>query len=398
MTHFFVIDDPALTVNRADRALAVLLEEVPNLESISRTQIQKMIEAGQILRNGIPFETKEHLQLGDQIEVRFTPPQPLNIAAENHTIPVLFEDEHLIVVNKPPGMSVHPSPQETTGTLVNALLHQVKDLSGIGGILRPGIVHRIDKDTSGALVVCKSNQAHQAMSEIFLKHEIERAYWAFCYGAPAWTSRHLETLIGRNPKDRKKMAVLHAGTSNAGRRLTKDELAAMAKNRTKGAIGVDRRGRAIVNALPEESFGDSADDHEVVSEENEKTNAWSTGRTAITDFKRIKVFSVAAKTAFASWIEAKLETGRTHQVRVHLNELGHSVLGDPVYGTPSASQPKWKALPNAVSAAVAAMPGQALHARILGFKHPITGAMIHCVAEPFADLAKLIAELEKFGG
>jgi 23S rRNA pseudouridine1911/1915/1917 synthase len=220
---------------------------------------------------------------------------------------------------------------------VNILLHHVKDLSGIGGTLRPGIVHRIDKDTSGALVITKSDRAHQALVETFSKHDIERVYWALCYGSPPRASKpvRIEGHIGRSPSDRKKMAILKAG-----------------------------------------------------------------GRHAITFYRFIEEYARsgtgAGKAPFASWLEVTLETGRTHQVRVHLNSIGHSILGDPVYGTPSDRQPKWLALPEDVREAVQAMPGQALHARVLGFTHPVTGEKLRFEAEPPEEFKSLLQVLKKY--
>lgn len=330
-TYTFMIDDVEYTHDRADKVIPQLLEEYPEFESISRTQVQNWIESKKILLNGKSFSSKNKLKIGDEVTLLWSPPIPLEVKPENIPIPVIYEDEHLIVVNKPPRMSVHPSPQETTGTLVNALLHQVKDLSGIGGFLRPGIVHRIDKDTSGALVVCKNDRTHRAMAEIFSKHALTRKYWALCYGAPTWKTQHLETQIGRNPKDRKKMAVVE-------------------KN----------------------------------------------GKHAVSDFLLEQAFSKPNAKPFASWIEATLQTGRTHQVRIHLTHLGHSLLGDPVYGEPSSTQAKWKALPSEIQKLVKLLPGQALHARILAFQHPITHAQIQCEASLPSEFHTLFEALSKF--
>ena len=211
-------------------------------------------------------------------------------------------------------------------------MFHVKDLSGIGGKLRPGIVHRIDKDTSGALVVTKTDLAHAGLSKQFAAHTIERKYWAFTYGAPSWSEeiRFISTL-DRSPSDRKKMAVNVEG-----------------------------------------------------------------GRTAISRFIRLEAYGLPAKTPFAAMIEAKLETGRTHQVRVHLNHLNHSLLGDLVYGVPSENSPKWKAIPHDVQEAVNALPGQALHARVLGFIHPATGVSLRFEAEPYPEFRNLAEALKKY--
>jgi 23S rRNA pseudouridine1911/1915/1917 synthase len=292
-------------------------EQVP----CSRSRLQKLMEDGQVILSGespgVALRARDKLVAGAQVLVRFPSPRPLGLIPEDRPLDILFEDEHLIVVNKPAGLTVHPSETQRDGTLVHALLHHVRDLSGIGGELRPGIVHRIDKDTSGALVITKTDQAHQALAAVFAQHAIERSYWALCYGSPMSGSGTIESLIGRNPNDRKKMSM----------------------------------------------------------EVRE-------GRRAVTHWKRLEEYGVPRAKPFASWIEATLETGRTHQVRVHLTGLGHSLLGDPTYGVPSDRHPKWLALPGDVREAVRGLRGQALHARALGFDHPVTGKRMRFEAEP----------------
>lgn len=307
---------------RADRLVHEALERgfgewVGEKRETTRSQVKNLIDAGRVTARGKPVNPSRPLPLGTKIEIHFPEPTPLELVPEDRPIEILFEDAHLLVVNKPPGLTVHPSSTQVEGTLVHALLHHVKDLSGIGGVLRPGIVHRIDKDTSGSLVITKTDFAHQKMSEIFAKHEIDREYWALCYGAPEWKKHRQESLIGRNPKDRKKMSM-------------------------------------------------QVED----------------GRHAVTHFECLERFGFENKKPFASLIRATLETGRTHQVRVHLTGLNHSILGDPVYGTPSASQAKWTNLPRDVQAAVANLPGQALHAAVLGFKHPVTEEFLKFQASP----------------
>ena len=306
--------------------------EQEDLAHLSRSQIQKLIEAGHILINQKTIRTKDVIPHLAEISVTLPDPTPIEVIPENIPIHILYEDEHLIVINKQPGLTVHPSETQHSHTLVNALLYHVKDLSGIGGKLRPGIVHRIDKDTSGAIVISKNDVAHAGLAKLFATHTIDRVYWALTYGTPKMdASVRVETTLGRSPHDRKKMAV---------------------------------------NVDP--------------------------GRVAISHFKLLEAYGLQGKANFASLVEAKLETGRTHQVRVHLNHLGHSLLGDPLYGTPNDSNAKWKALPALIKEAVTALPGQALHARVLGFKHPITGKMLHFEAEPFLELAHLLSELKKF--
>ncbi len=314
---------------RADKLIFDLCQSHDELHYLSRSQIQKLIEAGKIKSKGIPIRSKDSLTALAQIEIELEAPSVLEMVPENIPLQLLFEDEHLVVINKQPGLTVHPSETQHQGTLVNALLFHIKDLSGIGGVLRPGIVHRIDKNTSGAIVVTKTDLAHAGLSTQFANHSIQRKYWALVYGAPKFEGTYrLETKLGRNPTDRVKMAV------------TTEE-----------------------------------------------------GRNAVTLFSVRCAYGVPQKNPFAAWIEATLETGRTHQVRVHLNHLGHSILGDPLYGVPSANQPKWRALPHAVQDKVIALPGQALHARVLGFKHPITEQELYFEADPFPQFQALLNEL-----
>jgi 23S rRNA pseudouridine1911/1915/1917 synthase len=311
---------------RADRYLTALFSEQEGLDHLSRSQVQKLIEQSRILVNQLPIRAKDAIPPDAEIRVTLAEPEPLDLNPVDLPIPILYQDEHLVVVNKPPGLTVHPSETHQQITLVHALLFHIKDLSGIGGKLRPGIVHRIDKDTSGALVISKTDEAHRGLSALFASHDIERRYWAICYGAPKWDGElRCQTLIGRSPQDRKKMSTQ-------------------------------------------------------VSE----------GREAVSIFRRLESFGLPQKAPFSSLIEAKLETGRTHQVRVHLHHLGHSILGDPVYGTPTSGQPKWKSLPNRVQSSTHELPGQALHARVLGFKHPITQRDLYFEAEPFPEFNKLL--------
>ncbi len=328
---------------RADRAILHALESgLGQWEGeplpCSRSRLQKLIE-----ENGVSVDEKPlsksnvKLRPGSRVVIEFPEPRALDVLPEDKPIEILYQDEHLLVVNKPPRLTVHPSETQSEGTLVNILLHHIKDLSGIGGTLRPGIVHRIDKDTSGALVITKTDRAHQALVETFSKHDIERVYWALCYGAPARASKpvKIEGNIGRSLTDRKKMALLKVG-----------------------------------------------------------------GRHAVTYYRLVEEYgrSGVGKAPFASWLEVTLETGRTHQVRVHLNSIGHSILADPAYGTPTDRQPKWLALPQDVREAVATMPGQALHARVLGFAHPVTGEKLRFEAEIPPEYRHLMETLKKYSG
>jgi 23S rRNA pseudouridine1911/1915/1917 synthase len=337
-------DAPELA-ERADRALHALitsgqgtwtgLEDLAEPPPVSRSQLQKLMESGAVTVDGIRLPASARLRAGSAVTIEVPAPRTMELVPEDRPLDILFQDEHLLVVNKPPGLTVHPSTTQSEGTLVHALLHHIKDLSGIGGVLRPGIVHRIDKDTSGALVITKTDLAHQRLVETFQKHAIERAYWALCYGSPdlarSGRQERIESLIGRSPTDRKRMSM----------KVTE-------------------------------------------------------GRKAVTYVKQLEEYATAGGKTFASWLEARLETGRTHQVRVHLTGMGHSLLGDPVYGTPTDSQPKWKALPADVREAVRALPGQALHARVLGFEHPVTGRKLRFEAEPPPEFARVQAALARY--
>ena len=321
---------------RADRAILEALEAGRGSwegepVSVSRSRLKRLIEESFVRADAGPVKAGSPLKVGATVKIEFPAPVPLALTPEDRPIDILYQDEHLLVVNKPPGLTVHPSSTQREGTLVHALLHHVKDLSGIGGALRPGIVHRIDKDTSGLLVITKTDVAHRRLVEVFAAHAIERNYWALCYGTPPSRLGHIEGAIGRNPADRKKMAILARG-----------------------------------------------------------------GRKATTHYERIEEYGIPTAKPFASLIELRLETGRTHQIRVHLTARGNSLLGDPTYGTPSARQGKWTQLPEEVKRRVEALPGQALHARTLGFEHPVSGKSLHFEAPPPPGFASLLEQLRKY--
>jgi 23S rRNA pseudouridine1911/1915/1917 synthase len=317
-----------LVIAALERELGQWAEKSKRPSAFSRSQLQKLFEEGNVSLNGVPIRSNAKLEARGEIAVSFPAPRSMELVPEDRPLEILFQDEHLLVLNKPPGLTVHPSETQREGTLVHALLHHIKDLSGIGGVLRPGIVHRLDKDTSGALVISKTDQAHHGLTKIFAAHDIERRYWALVYGSPTLSAANpatgelkIETLIGRNVTDRKKMS----------------------------------------------------------TEVKE-------GRRAVSFVKRIEEYAVARAKPFASWLEVRLETGRTHQVRVHLTGLGNSVMGDRVYGVPSLRHDKWLAVPTDVQKAIGRLSGQALHARVLGFTHPITGEALRFEAplpEPF---------------
>lgn len=280
------------------------------LEEISRSAIQKLIEKGNITVNGKSVNKNYKLRIGDTVEVEIPEPEGINIEAENIPLEILYEDNDLIVVNKPQDMVVHPAPGHYTGTLVNALMyHCGGELSGINGVMRPGIVHRIDKDTSGVLVIAKSDLAHNGLSKQFAEHSMTRIYNAIVYNGFEENEGIVNTLIGRSQNDRKKMAVLKAG-----------------------------------------------------------------GRNAVTHYK------VVERMGKFTLVELRLETGRTHQIRVHMAHIGHPLLGDPVYG------PK-KQIFN--------LQGQVLHAKVLGFVHPRTGEYMEFSTELPEYFTKLIELLKK---
>lgn len=343
-----LIITPASAGERADRGILLELQNLteqqdeeemnPALKassSLTRSRLQRLIEEGHVRHLGKPIRSNLKLPEGALLEIDLPDPEPLDLEPEDIPLEILFEDEHLIVVNKPAGLTVHPSETQRTGTLVHGLLHHVRNLSGIGGVQRPGIVHRIDKDTSGALVVTKTDAAHQGLSELFSKHDIERTYHALCYGALKQSSTTIKSLIGRSPTDRKKMSM------------------------------------------------------------NVKE-----GRNAVTHIKRLREFADRNKkgehSIFTTLVEARLETGRTHQIRVHMTGLDHSLLGDPVYGTPGERHPKWLALPDDIKKAVQGLSGQALHARTLGFVHPITGKKVQFEAPYPKAFDSLLRALESY--
>jgi 23S rRNA pseudouridine1911/1915/1917 synthase len=295
--------------DRLDKALA----EVTDL---SRARIQALIAEGRVSVSGtVETSAKAKVPAGARFEIHVPPAAEAEAQPQDIPLNVVFEDEHLIVVNKPAGMVVHPAAGNPDGTLVNALLHHCKgQLSGIGGVARPGIVHRIDKDTSGLLVVAKSDKAHEGLAKQFKDHSIERRYLAVCAGHPRPEEGTIATRIGRSDANRKKMAVLDKNSSR--------------------------------------------------------------GKHAVTHYKLVR------KLRSASLIECRLETGRTHQVRVHCASIGHALLGDPLYGrTPTELRTILKDL---------GFERQALHAASLGFQHPVSGEWIEFASELPADMQELI--------
>lgn len=287
---------------------------------ITRSTVQKLIEEGLVTVNGAPQKASLKLKGGERISVLIPPPKPAEAAAEEIHLDILYEDGDLVVVNKPAGMVVHPGAGTSGGTLVNALLAHCRDLSGIGGTMRPGIVHRIDKETSGVLVAAKNDAAHQALAHQFKEHTIKRVYLALVYGAPKGDKGRIESTIGRHPVDRKRM-------SGKGSR----------------------------------------------------------GKHAVTHWQ------VVGRYPGITLMRLRLETGRTHQIRVHLSEAGHPLVGDKVYGgsgrLSGIGDPQLKAL-------IRELDRQALHAKTLGFIHPTTGEYLEFDTALPEDMARIIDYLE----
>jgi 23S rRNA pseudouridine1911/1915/1917 synthase len=295
--------------------------------ALSRTRLKALIEAGRVRLDGeIVRDAATKLNVGAQIEVAAPPAEESPLLAQELALEILFEDAHLLVVNKPAGLVVHPAAGHEDGTLVNALIAHCGDsLSGIGGVKRPGIVHRLDKDTSGLLVVAKTDAAHQGLSALFADHgrsgSLVREYLALVWGVPQMRSGTIEAALGRHARHREKMAV--------------------------------------------------------VSQER--------GRHAVTHWRLERALGAA------SLISCQLETGRTHQIRVHLAHIGHPLLGDSVYG--GGFKSKAAQLSPQARLALSQLGRQALHAAKLGFVHPVTNVELFFHAPPPDDLARLIHTL-----
>lgn len=273
---------------RLDKMLTQLEEEW------SRSQVQQWIKEGNVKVNGAEAKTNYKCAVDDKISISIPEPEELDMVAEELDLDIRYEDSDVIVVNKPRGMVVHPAPGHPSGTLVNGLMAHCKDLSGINGVLRPGIVHRIDKDTSGLLMIAKNDLAHEKLVEQLVNKTVTRKYKAIVHGIIPHEQGTIDAPIGRDPKDRQRMAVVDSG------------------------------------------------------------------RDAVTHFNVLEKFG-----AF-TYVECKLETGRTHQIRVHMKYIGYPLAGDPKYGPRKTLD----------------LDGQALHAAVLGFEHPRTGEYLEFEAEP----------------
>ncbi|HET9232052.1 MAG TPA: RluA family pseudouridine synthase [Vitreimonas sp.] len=304
---------------------------------LSRSRVQGLIGAGKLSADGAPVtHAKDKPKPGARYELTLPPPEPAAPQPEVIPLNVAFEDEHLIVIDKAAGVAMHPAPGSMRGTLVNALLAHCGDsLSGIGGVARPGIVHRIDKDTTGLVVVAKHDAAHTGLAKLFAKHDLERVYYAVTRGAPKERTARIENRLVRSNEDRRKYVVARDPNTEAGK-------------------------TAITQYWTIESYGQQA--------------GASAGRPA------------------AALIECRLHTGRTHQIRAHLTHLGAPLIGDPLYGKQRAFKAEGAHAEEA-AAAVAAFPRQALHAAVLGFKHPITGNELRFTSALPEDVAQLLAVL-----
>ncbi|MEM8672754.1 MAG: RluA family pseudouridine synthase [Cyanobacteria bacterium P01_G01_bin.67] len=282
-----------------------------NLSNVSRSRIQKLIDDGHVrINNQLCQSKKRKIVPGDSLEVIIPEPEKLNLTPENIPLDVLYEDEHLIIVNKPAGMVVHPAPGHYTGTLVHALLYHCDRLAGIGGVERPGIVHRIDKDTTGAIVVAKSDRAHRHLQAQIKAKTARREYWGVIYGSFPTETGKIDLPIGRHKQDRKKMAV----------------------------VTVEHGGRDAITH-------------------------WQT-------LERLGNYSL---------MQFILETGRTHQIRVHCAAQGHPLLGDRIYSSNRSLKVN--------------LSGQALHARQLSLKHPVSEDLITSIAPLPAEFSKLLQVL-----
>ena len=297
-----IIIDESLISQRIDKILT------KKLSDFSRTQVQLFIQNGCVKVNDKVIKASYKVELNDCIEIHIPEPENTDVLAEDIPLDIVYEDQDVIVVNKPTGMIVHPSSGIYTGTLVNALLHHCHDLSGINGIMRPGIVHRIDKETSGLLMVAKNDMSHQNLSQQLQEHSVVRRYWALVHGLIPHEFGRIEAPIGRDPNDRQKMTC---------------------------------------------------------TDKNAKE--------AITNFKVLERFKDM------TLVECRLETGRTHQIRVHMQYIGHPVYGDPQYGLKRDDNTY----------------GQYLHAKVLGFVHPRTNEDMYFESELPDFFQEKLDELRK---
>lgn len=324
--------------SRLDKALA---RDVPDEAALSRTRLARLISDGAVSIDGkVCDDPKSKVAEGANVEITIQSAEESHIAPEDIPLDIAYEDDTLIVVNKPAGMVVHPAPGTPGGTLVNALLHHFGgDLSGVGGVKRPGIVHRIDKDTSGLLVVAKTDKAHQGLAEQFAAHSARRSYLALAFGVPDVADPRLRGVRGVSFESG---SVLKITTQ-------------LARHRT------DRQRQAVT---------------------------FAGGRHAVT---RARVIERFGQPEVLSLLECRLETGRTHQIRVHMAHAGHSLVGDPVYG--GRRKLAKRAVSEEADQAVRAFSRQALHAAELGFVHPHSGEEMVFSADLPSDMEELLQKL-----
>jgi len=296
------IVDPESAKTRIDKYITEGLDD-----DVSRSQVQLWIADGHVLVNDSPVKANYKVSQGDRISLAIPAPSVVEIVPEDIPLDIAFEDRDVIVVNKPRGMVVHPAPGHISGTLVNALMHHCKDLSGINGELRPGIVHRIDKDTTGLIMAAKNDKAHASLAAQLKEHSVNRRYLALVHGNISHDQGTIDAPIGRDPQDRKMYTVTDRNSKHA-----------------------------VTHFTVVERFGDY------------------------------------------SLLELKLETGRTHQIRVHMKYIGHPLVGDPVYGKSKGIK----------------LNGQALHAAVLGFVHPATGQYLEFSAPMPDDMEELLTILK----
>ncbi|GAB4515529.1 MAG: RluA family pseudouridine synthase [Roseibium sp.] len=336
------LDDPAgqdqdfsLTVDATDAGKRLDAVLAAHMETLSRNRIQSLIRSGEVTVGGAKIvEPKYRVNEGDALCLTLPEPEDPEPQGEDIPLTVVYEDEHIIVIDKPAGLVVHPGAGNWTGTLVNALIHHCGDsLSGIGGVRRPGIVHRIDKDTSGLLVVAKTDQAHQGLAAQFADHgrtgPLERAYSALVWGAPSGLKGTVDANLARSQSNRQKIAVV-------------------------------------------------------------KTS----GRHAVTHWQVKKRFGHAGEPELASLLECRLETGRTHQIRVHMAHIGHPLIGDDDYG--AGFKTKANRLDDPLKGLIRSFGRQALHAGLLAFEHPVSGKTLRFESPYPEDFANLLSELQKF--
>jgi pseudouridine synthase, RluA family len=323
--------ESVFVVDVADEGQRLDVFLAAKMAHISRSQLQRLIGTGSVQVNGVVAKPSQRVQTGDLLQIEVPAPRLARIEPQNIPLDVVYEDADLLVINKPAGLVVHPAPGAEDGTLVNALLYHCVDLSGIGGEARPGIVHRLDKDTTGLMMVAKNDVAHNGLQRQIQRRTASRRYLALVWGSPNFEEALIDAPIGRHPSDRRRMAVIEPGSSVAAR-------------------------PAQTNVRVQERFG------------------------------------------FMTLLECALQTGRTHQIRVHTAFAGYPVVGDPLYGNPQRQAPGDAAPPPLLvrlNEKLAGLRGQALHAFRLSFEHPRTGAPMDFEQPPPPEMRDLLALLRE---